>query len=376
MRILHLYGADQDQGGILSVLRNLAAASAHLGWRHLVWVNERYEEQRAPALEYRRSRHLLDESASHVRLLCGALRARRELLALLAAEPFDVIHAHSRGALLALLLAQVRWRRPVAFTNHTYARRRWLYRWAARRPGMFTTLLTRAMADYYGLPLDGDRVRVISSCCADAHFAAPLHQRRPANADGGPLRLVGVGSLVRWKNWQLLPAALALLDPAERTRLQVRIVGPTLHLADSLACERELRAEVERHGLTEQIQLVGAKAAVADELRRADWLIHPALNEPCGLAVIEALALGLPVLAARSGGPGEMVRPGESGLLFDSNSPQSLAAGLRELLARPPRLLPPAAIRESVRDRSASGVLPRYAELYGRLVGNRGVPTA
>jgi glycosyltransferase involved in cell wall biosynthesis len=184
--------------------------------------------------------------------------------------------------------------------------------------------------------------------------------------------LVGVGSLVRWKNWRLLPAALALLDPAERTRLQVRIVGPTLQLADSQACERELRAEVDRHRLTEQIQLVGAKAAVADELRRADWLVHPAFNEPCGLAVIEALALGLPVLAARSGGPGEMVRPGETGLLFDSNSPQSLAASLRELLARPPRLLPPAAIRESVRDRSASGVLPRYAGLYGRLVTNQG----
>ncbi len=372
MRILHLYGADQDQGGILSVLRNLAAASAHLGWRHVVWVNEQYEELRAPALEYRRSRHLLDESASHVRLLWGALRARRELLDLLAADPFDVVHAHSRGALLTLLLVQGRWRRPVAFTNHTYARRRWLYRWAARRPGMFTTLLTRAMADYYGLPPDGDRLRVISSCCADAHFAEPLHPPRPVDADDGPMRLVGLGSLVRWKNWQLIPAALALLNPAERRRFHVKLIGPTLHSDDSLACERELRVEVERHGLAEQFQLAGPRAAVAEELRRADWLVHPALNEPCGLAVIEALALGLPVLAAHSGGPGEMVRPGETGLLFDPNSPLALADCLRKLLARPPRLLPPAAIRESVRDRSASGVLPRYAELYGRLAGHLG----
>jgi len=376
MRILHLYGADQDQGGILSVLRNLAAASAPMGWRHLVWVNHRFQELHGSVLEYRHSRHLLDESASHLRLLWGALRARRELLALLAAEAVDVVHAHSRGGLLVLLLAQGRWRRPVVFTNHAYARRRWLYRWAARRPGMFTTLLTRAMADYYGLPLDGDRVRVISSCCADAHFASPLHQRRPANADGGPLRLVGVGSLVRWKNWQLLPAALALLDPAERTRLEVRIVGPTLHLADSLAYERELRAEVDRHGLTGQIELAGSKAAIADELRRADWLVHPALNEPCGVAVIEALALGLPVLAARSGGPAEFVQHGKTGLLFHPFAPAGLASQLRGILANPPSLLPPDSMRESVRDRSASGVLPRYAELYGRLVGNRGVPTA
>lgn len=372
MRILHLYGADQDQGGIFSVLRNLATASAPLGWRHVVWVNERFQELRTSTLEYRRSRHLVDESASHIRLLWGALRAQRELSGLLEAERFDVVHAHSRGGLAALLLSQRRGRPPMVFTNHTYARRRWLYRWAARRPGMFTTLLTGAMAEYYGLAPDGDRIRVISSCCADVHFTEPLKQPRQTDAADSPLRLIGVGSLVRWKNWQLIPAALALLNPAERRRFHVKLIGPTLHSDDSRACERELRAEVERHGLAEQFQLAGPKTAVAEELRCADWLIHPAINEPCGLAVIEALALGVPVLAARSGGPAELVRPGETGLLFSPNTPAALADRLRELLAAPPRLLPPEAIRESVRARSASGVLPRYAELYGRLCGQPG----
>lgn len=372
MRILHLYGAVQDQGGIFSVLRNLAAASAHLGWHHVVLVNERFQELRPSTLEYRRSRHLLDESTNHVRLLWGAMCAQRELFRLLEAERFDVIHAHSRGGLAALLLAKRRGRHPMVFTNHTYARRRWLYRWAARRPGMFTTLLTGAMAEYYGLATDGDRIRVISSCCADAHFTEPLRNPRHTDAADSPLRLIGVGSLVRWKNWQLIPAALALLNPVERRRFHVKLIGPTLHSDDSRSCERELRAEVKRHGLAEQFQLVGPRATVAEELRCADWLIHPALNEPCGLAVIEALALGLPVLAAHNGGPCEMVRPGETGLLFDPNSPQALADCLGGLLARPPRLLPPAAIRESVRDRSASSVLPRYAKLYGRLCGHVG----
>jgi glycosyltransferase involved in cell wall biosynthesis len=369
MKILHLYGADQDQGGIFSVLRNLAAASAPLGWRHVVWVNERFQELRTSTLEYRRSRHLLDESASHIRLLWGALRAQRELFGLLEAERFDVVHAHSRGGLAALLLARRRGRHPMVFTNHTYARRRWLYRWVARRPGMFTTLLTGAMADYYGLSPDGDQIRVISSCCSDAFFAEPLHRPRPPSPAQGPVRLTGLGSLVRWKNWQLIPAALALLTTEQRQRFQVQIFGPTLHTKASSAFERELRAAIEQQGLAGQFQLAGPSADAAAELRRADWLIHPAINEPCGLAVIEALALGVPVLAARSGGPAELVRPGETGLLFSPNTPAALADRLRELLAAPPRLLPPEAIRESVRARSASGVLPRYAELYGRLCG-------
>lgn len=375
MKILHLYGADQDQGGIFSVLRNLATASAPLSWRHIVLVNERFQELRTPALEYRYSRHLLDESASHVRLLWSALRAQRELFRLLEAERFDVVHAHSRGGLAALLLALGRWRRPVAFTNHTYARRRWLYRWAAGRPGMFTIVLTGAMSEYYGLTPDEDRIRVISDCCSDVLFTESVHQTRSSGAAEELIRLTGLGSLVRWKNWQLIPAALALLPTAERQRFRVKIIGPTLNTQASRDFEAELRATIHQHGLDKQIELAGSSTEVVRELRQADWLIHPALNEPCSVAVMEALALGLPVLAARSGGTVEIVRHGETGLLYSPNTPAALADRLREVLTAPPRLLPPEAIRESVRARSASGVLPRYTELYGRLCGQPGRPT-
>lgn len=367
MRILHVYGASQDLGGILSVLRNLAAASAPLGWRHVVLVNERYKELRSPRLEYRYNRHLLDESDSHIRLLWGALQAQRPLFRLLEEERFDVVHAHSRGSLLALLIARCRRREPAVFTNHAYARRLWLYRWAASRPGMFTTLLTGAMADYYALRPDGEKIRVISSCCSDAHFAEPLHQPRPALAPGEAVRLTGLGNILRWKNWHLIAAALGLLAPEERLRFQVKIIGPVLNSKDSVAYERELRAAIERYGISQQFHLAGPSADTSEDLRRSDWLIHPAINEPCGVAVIEALAFGMPVLAARSGGPAEMVQHGKTGLLFDPLAPEELASQLRGILANPPKLLPPALIRESIRDRSASGVLPDYAELYRRV---------
>lgn len=367
MRILHLYGASEDQGGVFSVLRNLAAASVPLGWRHIVWVNERFAPLRASALEYRHSRYLLDESANHVRLFWGALRAQPELFALLKAERFDVIHAHSRGGLVALLLAQPRWRRPVAFTNHNYARRRWLYRWAAHRPGMFTMVLTKAMAKYYGLPLDGDRIRVISACCSDGLFAEPLTRRRSRGTPTEPIRLTGLGSLVRWKNWHLIPAALGLLLAAERACYRIKIIGPTLDSPASRDFESELRTTIHQHGLDEQIELAGSSTEVMKELRQADWLVHPALNEPCSVAVMEALALGLPVLAGRSGGTVEIVRHGETGLLYSPNTPAALADQLRGLLTNPPRLLPPESIRDSVRARSASSVLAQYAEFYGEI---------
>lgn len=367
MRILHVLGARRDLGGILSVLRNLASASAHLGWQHVVLVNERYQELRTPRLEYRLNRHLLDESDSHLRLLQSALQAQRPLFRLLDEEHFDVVHAHSRGGLLAMLIARSRRPQPMVFTNHAYARRLWLYRWAAGRPGMFTTLLTGAMAEYYALRPDGDKIRIISSCCSDAHFSEPLHQPSPAGGAKEAVRLTGLGNILRWKNWHLIVSALGLLTPEERLRFQVKIIGPTLQSKDSVAYERELREAIKRHGLSDQFHLAGPSAHTSEDLRRSDWLIHPAINEPCGVAVIEALALGMPVLAARSGGPAEFVQHGKTGLLFNPFAPAELASQLRGILANPPSLLPSALIRESVRDRSASGVLPSYVKLYGRV---------
>ena len=55
MRILHLLGATDDTGGILTVLRNLQETAVPGGWQHVVWVNEAYRESRRPALDYRYS---------------------------------------------------------------------------------------------------------------------------------------------------------------------------------------------------------------------------------------------------------------------------------------------------------------------------------
>ena len=131
MKILHLLGATEDTGGILTVLRNLQNAD-RTGTEHVVLVHEAYRETRQPALTYRRSRHLVAESPRHGELLRRALPALRELRQLLRKEHFDVLHGHSRGALLLALGISLGWRRPVLFTHHAYARRKGLY---TGRPG-------------------------------------------------------------------------------------------------------------------------------------------------------------------------------------------------------------------------------------------------
>jgi glycosyltransferase involved in cell wall biosynthesis len=80
----------------------------------------------------------------------------------------------------------------------------------------------------------------------------------------------------------------------------------------------------------------------------ADAFVFPSTTETLGLSMLEALASGLPVLAARTGATAEVVSDGENGLLYEPNSSVSLVAavrklfsdeGLRSALARNARLL-------------------------------------
>jgi len=61
--------------------------------------------------------------------------------------------------------------------------------------------------------------------------------------------------------------------------------------------------------------------------------LFPSTTETLGIAMIEALASGLPVLAARTGATGEVVSDGETGILYDPTSDAALVAAAREIVS-------------------------------------------
>jgi glycosyltransferase involved in cell wall biosynthesis len=72
--------------------------------------------------------------------------------------------------------------------------------------------------------------------------------------------------------------------------------------------------------------------AVAAGLAAADLFVWPAINEAFGMALLEAQASGLPVVAGASGGVGEIVADGETGLLTPPGDAAALAASVRALI--------------------------------------------
>lgn len=363
MRILHLTGEVEDTGGVLSVIRNIQEASESWGWEHCLWISGKFRQNRSPRLELRPSRFARADSPSHLTLLAHAIPAAFELNKLLCRESFDILHAHTRGALLVSLALVSFWKKQVVFTNHNYPRRLGLYQWAAARPGFHTTFLTRHLADSMAIPLSPPRISVVHSCCADAVFREPLAK---ASTFGGvgTLRVTGLGSITRWKGWHLVIQAMASMTDEDRARVRFSLYGPTFDTPESRAYEAELKGMVRAAALESQFLFCGPTLNVSQILRETDYLLHPTPREPFGVVLVEAMALGIPALASNEGGPAEIVQDGENGLLFKPGDATDMAGKLSQILNGRFCPRPPAWIRESVRRFSATEVARAYGLVY------------
>lgn len=366
MKVLHLLGATEDNGGILSTIRGLSSTGPQFGTTHCVWVNDAYQETRAPSLDYRRCPQALDESHNHLELAWRGWRAARHLADTLQREPFDILHAHSRGAFAVAAFLTRRLPRTVVFTNHTYARRRGLYQWGARQPRWITVLLTRNMGRHYGLTQPSDRLHFIPECCPDSFFTKPLTS--PRSPSSRVIRLIGVGNWVRWKKWDLLLRALAALPADLRKRFQFTLWGPTPAEPDARTYSAELQALQESLALQDIVTLNGPSRRIPELLSDSDWFVLPSTNEPCSVALLEALCHGIPALVSNSGGNVDIVTPGVNGLHFDADSIESLTKQLVDIATDAAPIRPPVEIRESVRSYSATHVAGAYDQLYRPLI--------
>jgi glycosyltransferase involved in cell wall biosynthesis len=170
-----------------------------------------------------------------------------------------------------------------------------------------------------------------------ARYAIPAHRVHVARPGADPVatparpvrgRLICVGVLDHHKGQDVLVEALAGL--AERD-WQCVLAGP---LDRNPAYVQQLRARITRLGYSDRVQLAGVLtgAALSHAYTTADLLVAPSRSETYGMAVTEALAHGLPVIATAAGGLPEALgatadgtRPGQ---LIPPGDPAALAAAI------------------------------------------------
>lgn len=99
---------------------------------------------------------------------------------------------------------------------------------------------------------------------------------------------------------------------------------------------QRIRRNAMRHGVQEQVHLLGYRSDVPRVLAALDVFAHPSRYEPFSLSILEAMAHGLPVVAWGEGGPAELVVHGETGFLVPPMEIDGLTAALDRLVADPP----------------------------------------
>jgi N-acetyl-alpha-D-glucosaminyl L-malate synthase BshA len=138
--------------------------------------------------------------------------------------------------------------------------------------------------------------------------------------------------------------------------------GPELEMVERTAAER---------GITDRIVFLGDQEYIAGLLPVADVFLLPSEHESFGLAALEAMACGVPVVGSRIGGLPEVIVDGETGFLcgpHDIGCMREVVLGLLRDEER--RLKIGASARErALREFSRDKIVDQYLKAYLRLVG-------
>ena len=252
----------------------------------------------------------------------------------------DLLHVHLLWAELWGLLAAWRLGVPAVVTGHcTYdARARsHLARLCSRavvRAAAATICISRAVARYR-VQCCGDppqRLRVIHNGIeVDAYSPGGLREEARARF-GLPADRTVVGTVARLHPVKGIDTFLGAAALLARWREDVRFL-----VAGGGPQEEDLRKLASSLGLHGRVTFAGevASAEVPKALAAMDVFVVPSLREGLGIAAIEAMAAGLPVVASECEGLAEVVEDGRSGLLFAPGDARALAGKLDLLLRRP-----------------------------------------
>lgn len=198
-------------------------------------------------------------------------------------------------------------------------------RYASRRADLVRCLYQRAASNVRALGVPPAKIRIIPSRCDTSLFDP---RRFPRN-DRRNTRILFVGNVSIAKGVGTLIRSFAEFANVADATLTLVGEGPDTSSLSLLA---------DRLGVSGRIRFLGRipHEGVPDAMHQADLFVFPSFSEATPRAIMEAMAMELPVIATRVGGIPEIVDEGRTGLLVPPARPKALAQAIVWALGNPP----------------------------------------
>ena len=262
----------------------------------------------------------------------------RGLAAMIRRTGAQIVHAHQGRdywpAILAARLARVRTN--VVVTRHLMLQPRFLTRnfllWTSDAVAVSQAVLRvlskelRGPRSHLHLIYGGIDTQLFSP--GSAKEIAEIRAKRQWPADAIVFGIVGSYNLPRGKgHLELLQATARLKKQVPNVRLVMIGNGTMKDL---------LQKEIAQLGLEGSVEMTGFSREVSDAIKALDVLVHPAVgSEALGLAIMEALACGIPVIGSNLDGIPEAIYHGKNGLLVPPGDVAALSEAMYQLGSEP-----------------------------------------
>lgn len=271
----------------------------------------------------------------------------------------DVVYAHYMPSIAMLRLVKQKYAIPVVGIEHWSKLNESTLSPRIMRTGRTAYALTdRLLAVSPSLKAQMERhfgveAEVVCDMVSNA-FLQPVIPKKTAK----PFVWLTVGSLIQRKGYDILIEAFAQLGGAE----QLIIIG-------SGPENERLHAQAEQLGIADRVRFTGMldKLAIVSLMNESNAFVLPSRGETFGVAYIEAMAMGLPVIATPCGGPEHFVNS-DNGLLVDMDNVDQLTKAMR-LMETTIDKYQPEAIRAYVQERfSAKAIAGQLVDIFEKII--------